>query len=113
MVSRTTLFLLTCVHLPFAIPLCPPFTGSSRHDPQKRPTVQGSSDDDAAGIKRPPRKSVIKKKPAVEKRSVSTKKKGKQSRVNYKLMSSTDYLLVRQKYWYASPRDAALEDRLF
>ena len=106
--------------LTFAILLSLSFTGSSRQVPQKRSTTQGSSDDENAGFPRPVRKAQAKqpagrKKAQVEKKKQKgPSKKGKETRVNYKTgLSTTDYLLIRQKDWYEKPRDAELVDRRF
>jgi len=89
------------------------FSDGSRSAPPKRSTNQETSDDENAGVTRPPRKSVSKRKSTVEKKS--KKKKGKETRVNYKTgISTTEYLMIRQGDWYTKkPRDAEITDRRF
>jgi hypothetical protein len=41
------------------------------------------------------------------------RRKGKETRPNYKTMPEPDYILVGRNDWYAIPRDEAIEDRSF
>jgi hypothetical protein len=41
------------------------------------------------------------------------RRKGKETRPNYKSMPEAEYILVRCNNWYATPRDEDIEDRGF
>jgi hypothetical protein len=41
------------------------------------------------------------------------RRKGKETRPNYKSMPEAEYILVRRNNWYATPRDEDIEDRGF
>jgi hypothetical protein len=43
----------------------------------------------------------------------SRRRKGKETRPNYKTMPESDYILVRRNNWYTTPRDEDIEDRGF
>ena len=110
------------MHLPLLSTYYSNFTGVSRSASRKRNTTQETSDDDAAGNARPPRKIVGKKKTLSEKptskkqygKQVSSRKKGKEVRMNYKTgMGPAEYLLFRRLDCYTTPRDNAFTDRKF
>jgi hypothetical protein len=91
------------------------FTGSSGLPKRKRrliPNEEGVLVDEVVLHQRQREAARIAQKEKLAK-AQARRRKGKDTRPNYKSMPEPDYILVRRNNWYATPRDEDIEDRGF
>jgi hypothetical protein len=108
--------LVTHVHL--LIPLLPmsiSLTGGLSLPKRKRwlvPNEEGVLVDEVA-LRQCQREADRNYQKAKVAKAQARRRKGKDTRPNYKSMPEAEYILVRRNNWYATPRDEDIEDRGF
>jgi hypothetical protein len=109
---------LSVTHVHMLIPMLSlsiSLTGGSGIPKRKRrfiPNEEGILVDEVV-LRQRQREAVRNAQKAKVAKAQAHRRKGKETRPNYKSMPEAEYILVRPNNWYATPRDEDIDDRGF